>query len=85
MRGIVNINGNYHQHKAISQRCNVPNTLYFLPFAYRITAVNGYTPSEILHTINQGLHTYQVEAFHSIIGETNAGNRRKHYTTNTFE
>ena len=74
-KDIVNTNGNYHKLKAISQCYRVPNVLYFLPFTDHIMGINGCTPWEILHTINLGLHKYQTESSHGVIGEKDAETR----------
>ena len=75
MKGTGNTNGNYHKLKAISQRHHIPNALYFLPCTGRIMGINGCTPWEILRTINLGLHKYQTESSHGVIGEKDAETR----------
>jgi hypothetical protein len=77
MKDIVNIKGNYHKLKAILQHYRIPNMLYFLQFAGRIMGINEYNPLEILYTINIGLQVYEVESFHDIIGEKDAGKLEK--------
>ena len=58
----------------------------FLLFADCITGINGCTPWETLHTIDQGLLKYQIEAFCNIIRERDSGKPgTKHYTTNAFD
>ena len=45
--------------------------------ATRLIPVNGYTLWEILHTINQSLHKYEVESSHDTIGEEDTGKSEK--------
>ena len=85
MRDIVNCGGKEDSLRLLSQRYNVKNALYRLPFADRIMGVHGCTPWETLHVIDQGLLKYIVESIHDIIGEKDAGKTDKDAFTKFFK
>ena len=79
---ILDTRGNQVALHAICQRYRVPNAFYRLPFADRMVGVAGACTWETMHTIALGLIEHQIESFHDILGEKNAGAAQKNCSTN---
>ena len=77
MKDILVTRGDQFALHAICQRYSVPNAFYRLPFADRMMGVAGACTWETMHAIDLGLIEYQIELFHDILGEKNAGDARK--------
>ena len=73
MRDIIQTNGNKERLRLISQRYRVPNAFCQLLLTDQVMGIFGCTRFKTLHPIDRGLIKYQVEAFHDIIGEKQAG------------
>ena len=82
MKNILDIRGNQVALHSICQRYRVPNAFYRLPFADRMMGVAGACTWETMHAINLVLIEYQIESFHDILGEKNAGAAQKNCSTN---
>ena len=77
MKNILDTGGSELGLHSIHQRYRVENAFYRLPFADRMMGVAGACTWETMHAIDLGLIEYQIESFHDILGEKNAGAAKK--------
>ena len=84
VQDVADTRGNAALLNKLGLRPGLVNAFYSLPFADKLRHIFGSTPFERLHVFLQGLYKYQVESFHDMIGEKDAGKKDKECYNNHF-
>ena len=73
MQDVADTKGNVTLLNTLGFRPGLVNAFFF---ADKLRHIFGSTPFEWLHMVLQGLYKYQVDSFHDMIGEKDAGKIR---------